>query len=263
VVPTVLAALGLAASGHRCEGRSLLPLLRGEANLAWRDSAVAELDYSFRRARVTLGRRAGQCQGWMVRTAQWKYIHWQGFRPQLFDLVADSQELLDLGLLTTRQIRRQDPDHPAFKKYFMHGVGHPIGLDVHDVGFTTEPMKPGWVMTVEPAIYLREEGFAVRLENTVLVGEHQNVDLMADIPIETAEIARINCTGVIATAPCPMPTEIVSPANHFCLKLRIFHSSEGITPLTSLGRSIPVFCPNPSMVAYLAMRSIPSFSASV
>lgn len=97
VVPTVLAALGLAASGHRCEGRSLLPLLRGEPVAAWRDCAVAELDYSFRRARVTLGRRAGQCQGWMVRTAQWKYVLWQGFRPQLFDLVADPQELLDLG----------------------------------------------------------------------------------------------------------------------------------------------------------------------
>ena len=82
-------------------------------------------------------------------------------------------------------------------------------------------------------------------------------------PMEMALMARNNCTGVIATAPCPMPTEIVSPANHFCLKFRIFHSSEGITPLTSLGRSIPVFCPRPRSVAYFAMRSMPSFSASV
>ena len=66
----------------------------------------------------------------------------------------------------------------------MHGVGHPIGLDVHDVGFTTEPIQPGWVMTVEPGLYLREEGFGVRLENTVLVGEHGNVDLMPGVPLE-------------------------------------------------------------------------------
>lgn len=97
-------------------------------------------------------------------------------------------ELLGLGLLTRRDIRKQDPDKPALKKYFMHGIGHPLGLDVHDVGHTTEPIQPGWVLTVEPGIYIPEEGFAVRLENDVLVQEGQNMDLMGDIPIETRDI---------------------------------------------------------------------------
>ena len=98
------------------------------------------------------------------------------------------KELVDLGLLKMSEIKKQDPDKPAFKKYFMHGVGHPLGLDVHDVGPTVEPMQPGWVLTVEPAIYIREEGFAVRLENDILVQPGANIDLMADIPITADEI---------------------------------------------------------------------------
>jgi Xaa-Pro aminopeptidase len=112
---------------------------------------------------------------------------WQKEAEQLIE-----NELVDLGLITLRDIRRQSPDHPALKKYFMHGVGHPIGLDVHDVGLTTQPMQAGWVMTVEPGIYIPEEGFAVRLENTVVVRENgSNLDLMADIPIEADEIENL------------------------------------------------------------------------
>jgi len=101
------------------------------------------------------------------------------------------KELVDLGLLKTSEIRKQAPERPALKKYFMHGVGHPLGLDVHDVGLTTEPIQPGWVLTVEPGIYLPEEGFAVRLENDIVVQEGGNVDLMSDIPIEADEIEAI------------------------------------------------------------------------
>lgn len=112
---------------------------------------------------------------------RWK--EWQKEAEQLIE-----KECVDLGLLTTRKIKKQDPEAPALKRYFMHGVGHPLGLDVHDVGLVTEPMQAGWVMTVEPAIYIPEEKMAVRLENDVLIGEDGNIDLMADIPIEADEI---------------------------------------------------------------------------
>jgi Xaa-Pro aminopeptidase len=101
------------------------------------------------------------------------------------------KELVDLGLLKMAEIRKQDPDKPALKKYFMHGVGHPLGLDVHDVADTTLPIQEGWVLTVEPAIYLPAEGFAVRLENDILVQTNGNVDLMADIPIEAGDIEKL------------------------------------------------------------------------
>ena len=98
------------------------------------------------------------------------------------------EECLSLGLLKPGDIKRQSADQPALKKYFMHGAGHPLGLDVHDVGLTTEPMQAGWVMTVEPALYLKEEGFGVRLEDDVLLTDHGLINLMADIPIEADEI---------------------------------------------------------------------------
>ena len=101
------------------------------------------------------------------------------------------KELVDLGLLKLAEIRKQDPDKPALKKYFMHGVGHPLGLDVHDVADTTQPIQEGWVLTVEPAIYIPDEGFAVRLENDILVQAGGHVDLMEDIPIEAGEVEKL------------------------------------------------------------------------
>jgi Xaa-Pro aminopeptidase len=101
------------------------------------------------------------------------------------------KELVDLGLLKTLEIKRQDADNPAVKKYFMHGVGHPLGLDVHDVTHTVKPIQGGWVLTVEPAIYIPKEGFAIRLENDIIVREAGNIDLMADVPIEAEEIEEL------------------------------------------------------------------------
>jgi Xaa-Pro aminopeptidase len=101
------------------------------------------------------------------------------------------EELLELALLTKKEIRaaeKKDPDKPALKKYFMHGVGHPLGLDVHDVSTIGTPFAAGWVMTVEPGIYIRDEGFGVRLENDILITATGAVDLMGDIPIEAGEI---------------------------------------------------------------------------
>jgi Xaa-Pro aminopeptidase len=111
------------------------------------------------------------------------------------------EELLRLGLLKPRDIQRQDPAKPAVKKYFMHGVGHPIGLDVHDVGLLKQPFAAGWVLTVEPGIYLPEEGFAVRLENTVVVTDGAPVDLMADIPLEADEIEALMNRGTKKAPP--------------------------------------------------------------
>jgi Xaa-Pro aminopeptidase len=109
------------------------------------------------------------------------------------------KELVDLGLVKNSEIKNKksnDSDKPpAFKKYFMHGVGHPRGLDVHDVGITTEPIQPGWILTVEPGIYIRDEGFGIRLENNILVKKGGNVDLMASIPIEAGEIEELMSKG--------------------------------------------------------------------
>ena len=99
-----------------------------------------------------------------------------------------ARECVDLGLLKMSQIKKQTPDNPAVRPFFMHGVSHPIGLDVHDVTYNHFKIEPGWVVTVEPAIYLKDEGFGVRLENTVVVTENGQLDLMAGIPIEADEI---------------------------------------------------------------------------
>lgn len=103
-----------------------------------------------------------------------------------------NEELLALGLLKKSQVKKHTFEEPACKKYYMHGLGHPLGLDVHDVapaGGTK--FEAGWVLTVEPGIYIEDEGFGIRLENDILVTKDGSVDLMADIPVEADEIEEL------------------------------------------------------------------------
>ena len=97
-------------------------------------------------------------------------------------------ELIGLGLLTPQDIANQHPDWPAYRRYFMHGTSHALGLDVHDVGNRYRRFEAGMVFTCEPGIYIREEGLGIRLENNILITENGNLDLMAHIPIEADEI---------------------------------------------------------------------------
>lgn len=102
------------------------------------------------------------------------------------------KELLDLGLIDQNDIAQQNPDWPAYKKYFMHGTSHFIGLDTHDVGLWREPIQAGMVFTCEPGIYIPEESLGIRLEDDLVVqasGGPKN--LMGNIPIEAEEIEEI------------------------------------------------------------------------
>ncbi len=100
-----------------------------------------------------------------------------------------TSELLGLGLLDKADVKNEDPDWPAYKKYFMHGTSHHIGLDTHDYGILTEPMQANQVFTVEPGIYIPAEGFGIRLEDDLVIQEKgEPFNLMRNIPIEADEI---------------------------------------------------------------------------
>ena len=106
------------------------------------------------------------------------------------------KELVDLGLLTMDEVKKnpadgKDINSAAYKKYFMHGTSHFLGLDVHDVGLWTEPIKENMVFTCEPGIYIKEESLGIRIENDFLVSKNGPVDLMKSIPIEAEEIEAI------------------------------------------------------------------------
>jgi arylsulfatase A-like enzyme len=108
LVPTILQAVGIPVPGHRVEGCSLLPLLGGTTPADWRDFSYSELDYGFREARRLLGRTPQQARAFSIRTARWRYVHWLDLPEQLYDLVADPDQMVDLGRdPTTQTVRDQ------------------------------------------------------------------------------------------------------------------------------------------------------------
>lgn len=115
---------------------------------------------------------------------------WEDYHVEVGKIM--SSELLNLGLISKADIKNEDPNWPAYKKYFMHGTSHHMGLDTHDYGILTEPMQANMVFTVEPGIYIPDEGFGIRLEDDVVVqNSGAPLNLMQNIPIEAEDIEDI------------------------------------------------------------------------
>ena len=113
--------------------------------------------------------------------------YWKAYHVEVGKLMTSA--LLDLGLLDKADVQNENPEQPAYKKYFMHGTSHHMGLDTHDYGLLFEPITENMVFTVEPGIYLPDEGFGIRLEDDVVVQQQGDpINLMADIPIDADEI---------------------------------------------------------------------------
>jgi Xaa-Pro aminopeptidase len=114
---------------------------------------------------------------------------WNIYHEQVGEIM--TEQLINLGLISTADVKNQNPAWPAYKKYFMHGNSHHLGIDVHDFAGRYTPFAAGNILTVEPGIYIPEEGLGIRLENNILITPNGNVDLMADIPLEVDEIEEI------------------------------------------------------------------------
>ena len=115
---------------------------------------------------------------------------WKEYHVEVGKLM--TSELLGLGLIDKADVQNENPDWPAYKKYFMHGTSHHIGLDTHDYGLLHEPIQANMVFTVEPGIYIPDEGFGIRLEDDVVVQESgEPFNLMRNIPIEAEEIEEL------------------------------------------------------------------------
>lgn len=99
-----------------------------------------------------------------------------------------TQQFLKIGLLRKSEVKNEDPENRAYRKYLYHGISHHLGIDVHDLGTKTEPIKAGMVFTVEPGIYIEEEKMGVRIENNLWITKNGHKDLMKNIPITVEEI---------------------------------------------------------------------------
>ncbi|MEO6456382.1 MAG: M24 family metallopeptidase, partial [Ginsengibacter sp.] len=96
-----------------------------------------------------------------------------------------------IGLLNKSDVKNEDPNNRAYRKFLYHGISHHLGIDVHDLGTRTEPVKAGMLFTIEPGIYIEEEKMGIRIENNYWVTENGNVDLMKNIPITVEEIEEL------------------------------------------------------------------------
>lgn len=114
---------------------------------------------------------------------------WNAYHEEVGKIM--ESELIALGLLDKHDVAKQNPAAPLYKKYFMHGTSHHLGLDVHDFASRYKAFEPGNILTCEPGIYIPEEGLGIRLENNILITKDGNIDLMADIPLEAEEIEEI------------------------------------------------------------------------
>lgn len=101
------------------------------------------------------------------------------------------EELINLGILKLKDVKKQNPDSPLYKKYYPHGVSHFLGMDAHDIGHRYIPLKPGMIVTCEPGMYIFEEQIGIRLENDILITDKGPVNLSKNIPIEIDEIESI------------------------------------------------------------------------
>lgn len=99
-----------------------------------------------------------------------------------------TQQFLKIGLLRKSDVKNETPENRAYRRYLYHGISHHLGIDVHDLGTKTEPIKPGMVFTIEPGIYIEEEQMGVRIENNFWITRNGNIDLMKNIPITVEEI---------------------------------------------------------------------------
>ncbi|MFT3903403.1 MAG: Xaa-Pro aminopeptidase [Niabella sp.] len=102
-----------------------------------------------------------------------------------------TKQFIKIGLLTRSDVRNEDPDNRAYRKYLYHGISHHLGVDVHDLGPMTGTMKAGMVFTIEPGIYIEEEKMGIRIENNFLLTKSGNIDLMKNIPIEADDIEKL------------------------------------------------------------------------
>lgn len=100
-------------------------------------------------------------------------------------------QFMKIGLLKEEDFKNEDPENRAYRRYLYHGISHHLGIDVHDLGTRTEPLQEGMLLTVEPGIYIQEEGIGIRIENNIWITKDGNIDLFEGIPITVEEIEAV------------------------------------------------------------------------